>query len=74
MRGGRERCGDMGKSWGGVGKSGKRCGKVCWGVGEVWESVLGGSIGSDGHDKPFCTKAITIVDNFKKTLSDTDNR
>ena len=23
---------------------------------------------SDGHDKPFCTKAITIIDNFKKTL------
>ena len=22
--------------------------------------------GSDGHDKPFCTKAITIVDNFRK--------
>ena len=22
---------------------------------------------SDGHDKPFCTKAITIVGNFKKT-------
>ena len=21
---------------------------------------------SDGHDKPFCTKAITIIDNFKK--------
>ena len=24
--------------------------------------------GSDGHDKPFCTKAITIIDNFKKAL------
>ena len=30
------------------------CGKVCWGV------------SSDGHDKPFCTKAITTIDNFKK--------
>ena len=29
---------------------------------------------SDGHDKPFCTKAITIINNFKKVLSDTDNR
>ena len=28
---------------------------------------------SDGHDKPFCTKAITIIDNFKKVLGDTDN-
>ena len=27
---------------------------------------------SDGHDKPFCTKAITIIDNFKKALSDID--
>ena len=24
---------------------------------------------SDGHDKPFCTKAITIIDNFKKPLA-----
>ena len=30
--------------------------------------------GSDGHDKPFCTKAITIIDNLKKALGDTDNR
>ena len=31
---------------------------------------------SDGHDKPFCTKAIglTIIDNFKNALGDTDNR
>ena len=29
---------------------------------------------SDGHDKPFCTKAITIVDGFKNALGDTDNR
>ena len=29
---------------------------------------------SDGLDKFFCTKAITIVDNFKKALGDTDNR
>ena len=29
-------------------------------------------IASDGDDKPFCTKAITIVDNFKKALVDTD--
>ena len=27
---------------------------------------------SDGHDKLFCTKAITIIDNFKKALGDTD--
>ena len=29
---------------------------------------------SDGHDKPFSSKAITIIDNFKKALGDTDNR
>ena len=29
---------------------------------------------SDGHDKPFCTKAIMIVDYFKKALGDIDNR
>ena len=29
---------------------------------------------SDGHDKPFCTAAVTIIDNFKKALGDTDNR
>ena len=29
---------------------------------------------SDGHDKPFCAKAITIIDNFKNALADTDNR
>ena len=29
-------------------------------------------VSSDGHDKPFCTKAITIIDNFKKALGDTD--
>ena len=28
---------------------------------------------SDGHDKPFCAKAITIIDNSKKALGDTDN-
>ena len=28
---------------------------------------------SDGHDKPFCSKAIMIIDNFKKALGDTDN-
>ena len=27
---------------------------------------------SDGHDKPFCTKLITIIDNFKKALGDTN--
>ena len=32
------------------------------------------AVTSDGHDKPFCTKAITIIDNFKKALGDTDNR
>ena len=30
--------------------------------------------GIDGHDKPFCTTAITIIDNFKKALGDTDNQ
>ena len=29
---------------------------------------------SDGHDKPFCTKAITIIDDFKQALGDTENR
>ena len=29
-------------------------------------------IDSDGHDKPFCTKATTIIDNFNKALGDTD--
>ena len=29
---------------------------------------------SDRHDKPFCTTAITIIDNFKKALGDADNR
>ena len=29
-------------------------------------------IPSDGHDKPFCTKSITIIDNFKNALGDTD--
>ena len=28
--------------------------------------------GSDGHDKPFCDKAITITDYFKNALGDTD--
>ena len=28
------------------------------------------AIGSDEHDIPFCTKAVTIVDNFKKALGD----
>ena len=28
--------------------------------------------GCDGHNKLFCTKAITIADNFKKALGDTD--
>ena len=27
---------------------------------------------SDGHDKPFCTKAITTIDNFKNALGDID--
>ena len=31
-------------------------------------------IESDKHDNPFCTKAITIIDNFKKAQGDTDNR
>ena len=28
--------------------------------------------GSDGHDKLFCAKAITITDDSKKGLGDTD--
>ena len=32
------------------------------------------AIVSDGHDKPFCTKAITIIVDFKKALGDTGNR
>ena len=32
------------------------------------------STSSDGLDKPFCTKAITIIDNVKKALGDTHNR
>ena len=32
------------------------------------------AVSSDGHDKPFCTKAITIIDNVKKALGDTDNQ
>ena len=38
----------------------------------IIQQILHPSVGSDGHDKPFCTKAITIVDNFKKALGDTD--
>ena len=29
---------------------------------------------NDEHDKSFCTKAITIIDNFKTALGYTDNR
>ena len=32
------------------------------------------AVASDGYDKPLCTKAITIIDNFKNVLGDTDNR
>ena len=32
------------------------------------------STDSDGHDKSFCTKAITIIDNFKNAMGDTDDR
>ena len=35
--------------------------------------LLQKSTGSDGHDKPFYTKAITIIDNFKCALGNTDN-
>ena len=44
----------------------KALGVCCYGT--VWKTS------SDGRDKPFCTKAITIIDNFKKALGDTDNR
>ena len=29
-------------------------------------------VDSDGRDKPFCAKAMTIIDNFKNALGDTD--
>ena len=29
-------------------------------------------LSNDGHDKPFFSKAITTIDNFKRVLSDTD--
>ena len=32
------------------------------------------AVASDGHDKPLCTNAITIIDNFKNALGDTDNQ
>ena len=32
------------------------------------------SIRDDGHDKLFCTKAITIIDSFKSALGDTDKQ
>ena len=41
------------------------------GAGPGPESTI--TLGSDGHDKPFCTKAITIIDYFKNALGDTDN-
>ena len=41
----------------------------CDGFDSRLEPIVG-----DGHDKPFCTKAITIIDNFKKALGGTDNR
>ena len=28
------------------------------------------TLSRDGHNKPFCTKAITIIDHFKKALGD----
>ena len=34
----------------------------------------GTSATSGGHDKPFCTTTITIIDNFKKALGDIDNQ
>ena len=36
-------------------------------------SVTGVVVVSDGHDKLFCTKMITIIDNIKNALGDTDN-
>ena len=30
------------------------------------------AMSSDGHDKPLCTKAITIIVNFKIVVGDTD--
>ena len=37
-------------------------------------TLIMSAVVSDGHDKPFCTTAITIIDNFKNALGDTDNR
>ena len=36
---------------------------------ETFESLI---TNSDGYNKPFCIKAITIINNFKKVLGDTD--
>ena len=33
---------------------------------------VGSLVFSDGYDKLFCTKAITIIENFKKAFGDTD--
>ena len=41
-------------------------------VSKTVKIVVRYTVGSDGHDKPLCTKA--IIDNFKKALGDTYNR
>ena len=41
-------------------------------VSSVAQSGGAPAVASDGHDKPFCTKAMTIIDNFKNALGDTD--
>ena len=49
---------------------------ICSGYKELQLALVGchGTKRSDRHDKPFCIKALTIVDNFKKALGNTDNR
>ena len=47
---------------------------IGWLTSENYKNSFMGPGGSDGLDKPFCTKAIPIIDNFKKNLGDTVNR
>ena len=41
------------------------------GAGCVWFDHRAGQIDNHGHDQRFCTKAITVTDNFKNALGDT---
>ena len=49
--------------------SGLHIAPPCWVYAAV-ECTLDAVIASDGYDKPFCTTAITIIDNFKNALGD----